>query len=204
MQIKQIRAGSLEVICGPMFSGKSEELIRRLRRAKIAKQRVVVFKHKIDDRYHDTYVTSHNGTQLHAYATPDCTEILTIVKKEHYTVVGIDEVQFYSPEIIDTICTLIEWGIRVVAAGLDLDFRGVPFGPTPILLALADSVSKLRAICTLCGKEAHFSQRLINDKPAKFNDPIILIGGEDTHAARCRTCYEIDKPFSYIHYKQAE
>lgn len=182
------KIGSLEVICGPMFSGKSEELIRRLRRAKIAQQRVAVFKHAIDNRYNDTNITSHNGTTLDAHATNNSSLILDIVQQEHYTVVGIDEVQFYSNDIITVICSLVDAQIRVIVAGLDLDFRGVPFGPTPTLLALADLVTKLCAICTLCGNDAHFSQR-IPSTTTSTNKEIIMVGGTQNYVARCRACY---------------
>ncbi len=201
------RTGSLEVICGPMFSGKSEELIRRLRRAKIAKQRVIVFKHAIDDRYNAACVTSHNGTKIDAHATSNGSTILDIVKKEDYTVVGIDEIQFYAHDIIAIVCTLIEWQVRVIVAGLDLDARGTPFGPTPTLLALADSVIKLRAICTLCGNDAHFSQRINHQTESSAPDisnNIIQVGGTDSYVARCRDCYQTEIPFNYQAYYQAE
>lgn len=200
------RTGSLEVICGPMFSGKSEELIRRLRRAKIAKQRVVVFKHAIDDRYNASCVTSHNGTKIDAQAISDGTAMLALVKKEDYTVVGIDEIQFYTQEIITTICTLIELQVRVIVAGLDLDARGTPFGPTPTLLALADSVTKLRAICTLCGSDAHFSQ-LLNPPTASLShgqENIIQVGGTNSYVARCRDCYQPEASHQYATLYQAE
>lgn len=198
------KLGFLEVICGPMFSGKSEELIRRLRRAKIAKQRVAVFKHTVDDRYSLTSITSHNGSKLDAHAVADGQLILDTVKKEGYSVVGIDEIQFYPQDIIPTICTLIDRHLRVIVSGLDLDFRGAPFGPIPTLLAIADSITKFTAICTACGADAHFSQRLINNRPAKYNSPIVLGGGADKYVARCRGCYEIDKPFDYSCYRQIE
>jgi thymidine kinase len=199
------RTGSLEVICGPMFSGKSEELIRRLRRAQIAQQRVIVFKHAIDDRYNATCVTSHNGATIDAHATHDHATILDIVQKEDYAVVGIDEIQFYESSIIATVCALLKHKVRVIVAGLDLDHRGIPFGPTPILLALADSVSKLCAICTLCGSDAHFSQR-IHTTPSLANSPheIIQVGGTESYVARCRDCYETDIPLNDQHYYQAQ
>jgi thymidine kinase len=197
------RVGSLEVICGPMFSGKSEELIRRLRRAKIAQQRVAVFKHAIDDRYNLSAITSHNGTKLDAHPTSNGFTILDIVKQKDYTVVGVDEVQFYTNDIIAAICSLIDWNVRVIVAGLDLDFRGVPFGPTPTLLALADSVTKLRAICTLCGNDAHFSQRLSSHNPSRENS-VVMVGGADTYVARCRDCYGIDTPQRTSPHQQIE
>ena len=186
-------AGKLEVICGPMFSGKSEELIRRLRRAKIAKQRVAVFKPALDNRYAAEQVVSHNGMALDAYATDIPEDIIKHVSNNAIDVVGIDEVQFFTTNIISVICKLVDSGKRVIAGGLDLDFRGVPFGPIPTLLAVADSITKLQSICTCCGKDAHFSQRLVNGKPAKFNDPIILVGAQEAYQARCRGCYSIDQ-----------
>lgn len=196
------KKGRLEVICGPMFSGKSEELIRRLRRAKIAKQRVAVFKHAIDDRYHARCIASHNGTTLDAHPISNSSDMVKIVKKQEYTVVGIDEIQFYTNDIINTVCTLISWQVRIIAAGLDLDFRGVPFGPTPTLLALADSITKLRAICTLCGDDAHFSQRITPQK--EKDDAVILVGDTDTYAARCRGCYITEQPLKYQNQQQVE
>lgn len=185
--------GTLEVICGPMFSGKSEELIRRLRRAAIAKQRVVVFKHALDDRHTIEHVRSHNGTTFEASATADIPTIRSIALQESITVVGIDEVQFYGSDIIPIICMLIDAGKHVIVAGLDLDFRGLPFGPMPVLLAIADKVTKLTAICTFCARDAHFSQRMVNGHPARFDDPTVLVGAQETYQARCRSCYSIDK-----------
>ncbi len=186
-------SGSLEVICGPMFSGKSEELIRRLRRAEIAKQKVAVFKHALDDRRNIDNVTSHNGNSIKAHATDTSSTILNDVANNDYSVVGIDEVQFFNQDIITVICTLINNGARVIVAGLDLDFRGMPFGPIPTLLAIADKITKLQSICTNCGNDAHFTQRLVNNQPAKYDDPIILVGAQEAYDARCRTCYKIDK-----------
>ena len=185
--------GKLEVICGPMFSGKSEELIRRLRRATIAKQKVAVFKPAIDDRYSIEHIRSHNGATIDAFPIDDVRAILHDSKKQNYTVVGLDEVQFFSSEIIGIIFTLIDKGVRVVCAGLDLDFRGLPFGSMPTLLAIADRVLKLQSICTICTKNAHFTQRLVNNKPAKFDDPIIMVGAQEQYDARCRNCFRIDK-----------
>ena len=199
------KKGSLEVICGPMFSGKSEELIRRLRRAKIAKQAVAVFKHIIDDRYDIENVTSHNGTKLLAHATDNGAHLLAKVQREKYAVVGIDEIHFYTDDIINAICTLVENGTRVIVAGLDMDYRGVPFGPMPTLLAIADSITKLKAICTNCGAEAHFSQLLENNKPATANTgPLVIAAAADTFTARCRSCHQIDKAFDYYEYKETQ
>jgi thymidine kinase len=188
--------GVLEVICGPMFSGKSEELIRRLRRAKIAQQTIVTFKPQIDNRYALEYVISHDGNKVDARPLMNVNEIVEIVSTNNATVIGIDEAQFFSHEIVGVICTLINENRRVIVAGLDLDFRGTPFGCMPLLLAIADKVTKLQAICTQCGHDAHFTQRLVNGDPAKYDDPIILIGAQEAYQARCRGCYAIDKMFS--------
>ncbi len=194
--------GKLEVVCGPMFSGKSEELIRRLRRAKIAKQKVVVFKHAFDNRHNTEQVRSHNGSVIDAYAFEKVSEIRKHGMHDAITVIGIDEVQFYSDEIIPIICELIDAGKRVIVAGLDLDFRGVPFGPIPTLLAIADIVTKLTAICTVCGQEAHFTQRLVNNKPALFNDPVVMVGAQEVYQARCRSCYVIDQKPAFTQSKE--
>lgn len=182
------RTGSLEVICGPMFAGKSEELIRRLRRAQIAQQRVAVFKHSIDTRYDQSDVMSHNGTRLKAHATDDSAAILAIVTNENYSVVGIDEIHFYSPAIIDTIRALTDNGVRVIVAGLDLDYRRNPFGIIPTLLAIANTVTKLTAICTNCGKDAYYSRRMLASSDAQ-----VLVGAQESYTAQCRSCY-LDQP----------
>jgi len=185
--------GILEIICGPMFSGKSEELIRRLRRAKIAKLDVVAFKPSIDDRHAIEYVVSHNGSKFHAHPLDTLEQMLDIAGAPEVDVIGIDEVQFFPKDIVPVILELVDAGKRVLIAGLDLDFRGVPFGSMPALLALADKITKLQAICTQCGTDAHFSQRLINDEPAKYDDPIVLVGAQEAYQARCRSCFVIDK-----------
>lgn len=185
--------GILEVVCGPMFSGKSEELIRRMRRAKIAKQTIAVFKPSIDTRGSIEHVSSHAGSTIEAITVVDPTHIYDQVISSNIAVVGIDEVQFFSKDIIVTICKLLDKNKRVIVGGLDLDFRGVPFGPMPILLAIADKITKLQAICTECGQDAHFTQRLVNDVPAKYDDPIILVGAQEAYQARCRDCYRIDR-----------
>ena len=189
---QKAKKGHLEVVCGSMFSGKSEELIRRLRRAEIAQQKVLVFKHSLDTRKTIDYIVSHNGNKLKAFALSSATEILELVDDD-VSVIGIDEVQFFSNEIVNTIHTLVNRGKRVIAAGLDLDFRGVPFGSIPLLMAIADSATKLKAVCIKCGDNAHFTQRLINNQPAKYNDPVILVGAEEFYQARCRNCFAIDR-----------
>lgn len=188
--------GSLEVICGPMFSGKSEELIRRLRRAKIAQQSVIIFKPQIDNRYSLEYVVSHDGSKLDAKPLINVHDILALTNAHNASVIGLDETQFFAPEVVGVICQLVQNGKRVIVAGLDRDFRGAPFGCMPALLAIADKVTKLQAICTQCGHDAHFSQRLINGNPAKYDDPVIMIGAQEAYQARCRGCYAIDKYFS--------
>lgn len=190
--------GFLEVICGPMFSGKSEELIRRLRRAQFAKLPTLTFKHISDNErllnnkpVHE-HVASHNGTLLKAIAINEPEEINYYITPETL-VIGIDEIQFFSHSIINVICDLINNDKRVIVAGLDLDFKGVPFGPMPILLSIADFVTKLQAICIHCGKDAHFTQRLVNGNPARYDDPIVLVGAQESYQARCRACHSIDR-----------
>ncbi len=185
--------GSLEVLCGSMFAGKSEELIRRAKRAMIAKQRVLVVKPSIDIRYSQQQIVSHDGTGIQAIPIdPDKPQdILILAEQRGVNVVAIDEVQFFSSEILDIIQTLIKRNNRVIAAGLDLDFAGRPFNNVPTLLALADEVVKLKAICVVCGKPAYHTQRLIDGKPASRTSPLILIGGTEAYEARCRDCYEL-------------
>jgi thymidine kinase len=190
--------GRLEVICGTMFSGKSEELIRRLRRAQIANLKVKTFKHAFDRRKDTHNVVSHDGNSFEAQAHATIESIAALVHDPTLDVIGIDEAQFFSNKLISTVCTLINQGKRIVIAGLDLDFRGKPFGCMSTLMAIADSVTKLQAICTQCGQDAHFTQRLVNGKPAKHDDPIIVIGAQEKYQARCRTCYAIDIPFMSI------
>lgn len=185
--------GSLEVICGPMFSGKSEELIRRIRRAQIAKQNVITFKPHIDTRYGLECIVSHNGATIATQAVTDVNHIIPCVQKNNAHVIGIDEAQFFSNELIPIVCTLVHDNKRVIIAGLDTDFRRMPFGPIAPLLAIADKVTKLQAICTLCGHDASCTQRLVNGQPAKHNDPIIMIGAQQAYQARCRSCFIIDK-----------
>ncbi len=182
--------GWVEVICGSMFSGKTEELIRRVRRAQIARQKVQVFKPAIDTRYATHAVSSHNGMKFKAEAVSSAREILERVEP-HTAVVAIDEVQFFDWDIADVVEHLADRGIRVICAGLDLDFRGEPFGPMPLLMARAEQVDKLHAICVQCGNEASRTQRLINGKPAHYDDPIILVGAEEVYEPRCRACHVV-------------
>lgn len=184
--------GWIEVICGSMFSGKSEELIRRVHRVQIAKKKVQVFKPTIDTRYSIQYIYSHNGTKIEAINISNSKELLE--KTEPDTeVVAIDEAQFYDKGIV-TICQkLADQGRRVMVTGLDQDFRGEPFGPIPELLAVAEYIDKLQAICMICGSPASRTQRLVNGKPAKYSDPTILIGAKETYEARCRKCHVVIK-----------
>jgi thymidine kinase len=184
--------GSLEVICGSMFSGKSEELIRRLNRATFARLNIMTFKHSLDKRSELEHVASHNGNTIYAIPLESPQDILMHIT-DSIDIVGIDEIQFFPLEIVSVVCTLIDLGKRVIVAGLDLDFKGVPFGCMPLLMSIADDVTKLKAICIDCGKDAHFTQRLVNGKPARFDDPIILIGAQESYQARCRSCHSIDK-----------
>ena len=188
----QTRKGRLEVICGSMFSGKSEELIRRLRRSTIAKKETLVFKPSIDTRTTTEYISSHNGEQFKALSVDSPLSMEALILPSMH-VIGIDEAQFFSHELINVVFSLVDSGKTVIVAGLNLDFRGIPFGPMPILMALADTVTKLSAICIICGDEAYFSQRIVNGKPAKYDDPIVQVGATEAYQARCRTCYVIDK-----------
>lgn len=188
--------GKLEVICGSMFSGKSEELMYRLRRAEYAKKKVLTIKHAIDNRKSYSCIVSHAGFSREAYPLGSCEESLRTLDQlvdSSIEVVGIDEIQFFPKETIAIIQKWLDQGIRVIVAGLDLDFRGEPFGIVPTLLAMADEVDKLRAICLSCGNEANFSQRLINGYPAKYDDATILVGGEECYEPRCRTCFVLER-----------
>ncbi len=179
-------SGRVEVICGSMFCGKTEELIRRVRRAIIAKQKIKVFKPSIDDRYGIQSVTSHNGQTVEAIPVKSSYEILELLNGET-TVVAIDEAQFFDDGIVDVVQELADkHNIRVIVAGLDLDFRAEPFGSMPSLLSMAEDVTKLHAICVECGESASRTQRLVNGKPARYNDPIILVGAQESYEARCR------------------
>lgn len=182
--------GWIEVITGSMYCGKSEELIRRVRRAKIAKQEVQVFKPAIDDRYHKANVASHNGEQLEAIPIDQAADILGRLKPD-VDVIAIDEANFFDQQLVDLCEHLADQGFRVIVAGLDRDFRGEPFGPMPGLMALAEYVDKLHAICVQCGNPASRTQRLIAGKPAQYDDPIILVGATDVYEARCRKCHSV-------------
>jgi thymidine kinase len=184
--------GSVEVVCGSMFSGKTEELIRRLKRAAIARQKVQVFKPSIDDRYHSEKVTSHDGLYFDALPIRDSREILINIQPDT-TVVGIDEGNFLDTGIVEVVGQLAERGVRVIIAGLDTDFRGEPFGSMPELMARAEKVDKLQAICMVCGEPASRTQRLVDGRPARFNDPVIIVGAAEMYEARCRKHHEVPR-----------
>jgi thymidine kinase len=185
-------SGRVEVVCGSMFSGKTEELIRRLRRAKIARQKVQVFKPVLDNRYAEEKVTSHNGQDLDAQAIKEAVEISALLDDDT-TVVGIDEAQFFDAALPEVVDRLADRGVRIILAGLDMDFRGEPFGVMPILMARAEEVLKLHAICVICGEEACRTQRLVNGEPAHYDDPVIMVGASEVYEARCREHHSVPR-----------
>lgn len=180
------QSGRVEVICGSMFCGKTEELIRRVRRAMIARQKVQVYKPSIDDRFGVERVTSHTGQTVEAQPIQSPSEILDTLEPDT-TVVALDEVQFFPAEIAPVVEILAKRGIRVIVAGLDMDFRAEPFGVMPELMSRAEEVTKLHAICVVCGEEACRTQRIVNGEPARYTDPVILVGASERYEARCRT-----------------
>lgn len=185
-------SGSIEVVTGSMFSGKTDELIRRLRRATIARQRVQVFKPLIDNRYNVDKVTSHAGTVFNAIPVQCSSDILRLVEVDT-SVVGIDEAQFFDDGVIGVAEELAHRGVRVIVAGLDTDFRGDPFGCMPVFLAIAERVDKLQAICMVCGEPACRTQRLVNGKPAHYEDPVVIVGASEMYEARCRQHHEVPR-----------
>ncbi|MBB64630.1 MAG: thymidine kinase [Waddliaceae bacterium] len=190
----QDAGGRLEVICGSMFSGKTEELMRRLRRAEYARQNVLTVKHSIDDRKSYACIVSHDGSKREAHAVDDTEGSLSQIIKlatDEIDVIGIDEIQFFPEGALLLIQALLSQGKRVIVSGLDLNFRKEPFGVVPDLMAMADDVQKLRAICMACGAEANFTQRLVNGAPAHYDEPEILVGAEECYEARCRNCHEL-------------
>lgn len=187
---KQYREGWLEVISGCMFAGKTEELIRRIKVLEYAKKKIAVFKPKIDDRYSEENIVSHAGSSVESFAIEKAHEIFQYID-DSYDVIAIDEVQFFDEEIVDICDYFADRGKRVMVAGLDMDFRGVPFGVMPQLFTHAEFVTKLTAVCTCCGAPATRSQRLINGAPAKYDDPIIQVGASEQYEARCRHCHEV-------------
>lgn len=187
--------GWIEVVTGSMFSGKSEELIRRMRRAKYANQNIVVFKHASDCRYDNTKVASHNKAFIEAIAVSTIDEMRKIIEKddENIEVIGIDEVQFFGEEVAQFCEELADSGRRVVVAGLDQDFKGEPFKPMDRLMAKAEYVDKFNAICVCCGNPASRTQRLVNGEPAYDDDPIVMVGASESYEARCRRCHIVRK-----------
>lgn len=175
------RKGWIEVVCGSMFSGKTEELIRRLTRAKIAHQNVEIFKPTLDNRYNETEVVSHNSNSIQS--TPVMASVNILLMSGEANVIGIDEAQFFDDELVNVCQTLTEQGKRIIVAGLDMDYLGKPFGPVPQLMAVADYVTKLHAICMSCGDVATHSFRKVNV------DNLVMLGESDTYEARCRTCF---------------
>lgn len=182
--------GSIEVVTGSMFSGKTDELIRRLRRARIARQKVQVFKPVIDNRYSVQKVKSHAGNEFEAQPI-QCSDDIYKILDGDTSVVGIDEAQFFDEGIVEVAKNLAGRGLRVIVAGLDMDFRGEPFGVMPVFLAIAERVDKLQAICMVCGEPACRTQRLVNGKPAKYSDPIVIVGAAEMYEARCREHHEV-------------
>lgn len=184
--------GSVEVITGSMFSGKTDELIRRLRRATIARQKVQVFKPQIDNRFSVEKVTSHAGGEFEAMPIQSARDIMDLLDPLT-TVVAIDEAQFFDEIVIQVAQDLADKGLRVIVAGLDTDFRSEPFGPMPVLMAKAEIVDKLHAICMVCGEPASRTQRLVNGKPAYYDDPVVIVGASELYEARCRKHHEIPR-----------
>lgn len=182
--------GHIEVVCGPMFAGKTEELIRRIKRLDFAKKKYLVFKPKIDNRYGDNVISSHNKNTKKAINVEKSTDILKHVTDE-YDVIIIDEAQFFDDKIVAVVDKLADDGFRVIVGGLDRNFRGEPFGPMPQLLAIAEVVTKLTAICQISGKPATRTQRIINGKEAKYNDPIVLIDAEESYEPRSRNKHKV-------------
>lgn len=183
------QSGWIEVVCGPMFSGKTEELIRRLRLAQIAKQRVQIFKPAVDNRYAEEQIASHNDQRFTCQPVPDAGRILEFVD-DNTRVVGIDEAQFFDDRIISVCQKLANRGLRVIAAGLDQDYLGNPFGSMPKLLSIAETIIKLKAVCMVCGGLASKSQRLTNEASQ------VLVGASDHYEARCRACFDPDLSIS--------
>ena len=185
--------GWIEVVTGVMFSGKSEELLRRVRRAMIAKKRVQVFKSHLDNRYSGVFaVSSHDGRTAEALPVDSARQI-SLRLDPAAQVIAIDEAQFLDDDIVSLATELANRGRRVIVAGIETDFRGEPFGPMPKLMAVAELVDKLHAICVICGNPASRNQRLIDGAPAPYDSPVILVGGRDTYEARCRHCHEVPK-----------
>lgn len=194
MMYNQYRPGWVEVIAGCMFAGKTEELIRRIKVLEFAKKNILVIKPAIDNRYSDTKVVSHAGSSVDSIVVSSSKEILDYVTDET-DVIAIDEVQFFDEDIAEVCDYLAKKGKRVMCAGLDTDFKGEPFGMMAILITEAEFVTKLTAVCNKCGSPATRTQRLVDGRPASYNDPLILVGASESYEARCRHCHEVkDKP----------
>jgi len=186
-----LKDGWIEVIAGSMYAGKTEELLRRIRRIEYAKKDVIVFKPCIDNRYSNDEVVSHNNSRVKSINISSASEIYKHLEKELPYAIAIDEVQFLDKEVVNVCEHFANLGVRVIVAGLDKDFRGEPFGVMPELLARAEYVTKLDAICQVCGAPATRTQRLINGVPARYDDPIILVGAKEQYEARCRHCHVV-------------
>lgn len=191
--IENRKFGWIECICGSMFSGKSEELLRRIKRGVIAKQKVLLFKPSIDNRYEENMVSTHNGNSYESVNIDKAEQIYNYIIDKKYDIIGIDEIQFFDEKIVEVINKLADDGIRVIVAGLDMDFKAEPFHPMPEIMAVSEMVTKLHAVCNKCGKEASRSQRLIDGEPARYDDPIVVIGASESYEARCRHCHEIKR-----------
>ena len=187
------RPGWIEVIAGVMFAGKSEELIRRVRRAAIARKQVQVFKSHLDARYAGLYsVTTHDGITVEAEPVDSSEQIVRAFRPDT-EVVAVDEAQFLDEGIVDVSGALADRGVRVILAGTDVDFRGLPFGPMPRLMCAAEVIDKLHAICVVCGGPATRNQRLVDGQPAPWNSPTIMVGGRESYEARCRHCHRVPR-----------
>lgn len=176
-----MQKGKLEIICGSMFSGKTEELIKRVKRARFSKQEVIIFKPSVDTRYDKDKIVSHDSSAIECLVINNPMEMIKLAKE--YAVIGIDEIQFFDDSIVDCCLTLIGKGKRIIGAGLDMDYEGNPFGATPKLLAIADEISKVRAICTQCGEQANFSHRIVDSQSQ------VLLGEKNEYQPRCRNCF---------------
>lgn len=183
-------SGGVEVVTGSMFSGKTDELIRRLRRARIARQQIQVFKPSVDTRFEEGKVTSHAGSEFEAVAVASARDIPAHLESGT-TVVGVDEAQFFDQDILRVVQELADQGLRVIVAGLDTDFRGEPFGMMPAIMAQAERVDKLHAICMVCGDLASRTQRLIDGRPARYDDPVVVVGASELYEARCREHHQV-------------
>lgn len=190
MNYSNENSGYIEVICGPMFAGKTEELIRRITRMEYAKRKFIVFKPRIDNRYSETEISSHNLRKIKAINIDSPSDIYNYLDDSYQSVV-IDEVQFFDERMLEIVADLASKGLRVICAGLDMDFKGKPFGIMPELLAIAEKVTKLSAICVCCGCDATRTQRLIDGHEAYDDDPIVLVGAKESYEARCRKCHKV-------------